>query len=414
MARTRRVRTLAHCAIMVLTVAAGARAGTPVPAELIDALKAADFRAREDATNQLIGRADFKIQDLDGALKTPGLTPEQRARLLRAVRSRFFDGQRAALGVAFDQFNNFGGNVIQRTIRNFPSGAVLRPGDQLIEIDGWTLPGGGGRFGSSSSARPYIICHDPGDVVPIKINRDGVEMTLDVPLGRFSDLQGEPLTEMELEEAWRVRAARYHPSADEMIRPDTLPSRGAFSADQRAMNIAIDPTFWSAVGGGTARGGRIDPAGELEASRAAIDRDQNGVRFNGGIGGAGVRIVGGEVFINGRRVQNGEVVDGMRVQIDPGGGVRIEGGGVRIGGGAPAAGGAGLVGGVPQVRAMLEQQIADAKERIALVDRMLEAEELDEAQRTLLKTRRAAYEQELQSLQQMLRLQDDFRVPVRP
>lgn len=400
MARSRRVWTLAHSALAALAVTSGALAGTPVPTELIDALKAADYRTREDATNQLVGRADFKVQDLDAALKTPGLTAEQRARLLRAVRARFFDGQRAALGVAFDQFNNFGGNVIQRTIRNFPSGAVLRPGDQLLEIDGWPIPSGGGRFGNSN-ARPYIICHDPGDVVPIKVNRDGVELTLDVPLGRFSDLQGEPLSEQELEEAWRVRAARYNPPADEAIRPGSLPVRGAFSADQRAMNIAIDPTFWSAVGGGTARGGRIDPAGELEASRAAIDRRVDGVQ----IGGAGVRIVGGEVFINGRRVQNGEVVDGMRVQIDPGGGVRIEGG-ARLGGAG--------AGGVPQVRAMLEQQIADAKERIALVDRMLEDADLTPEQRDLLKMRRVAYEQELQSLQQMLRLQDDFRVPVRP
>lgn len=312
----------------VLSVAVAAPASTPVPTELLDGLKARALSEREAAMEQLTARADVKLDAIDEALARPDLTPEQRQRLLRVAREKFNVSPRAALGVSFDLGPQE--NVIQRPIENFPASKVLKPGDQIIEIDGWKL-GRRASFRQVSTARPFIISHDPGDVVPITVMRDGEEVKVQVELGRFDRLQMTmPIDDFELARAWNVREATWDRAWGHEIDAgadiDPYPDRGTISdRELSAAREAMAGMRPSVVAGGQAQGGvRADGGGGYEGKgrerdeRAARDlgRVLNG---GGGGGGGGVALRGGvqivmqggnanpQVWINGRPARPDEI-----------------------------------------------------------------------------------------------------------
>lgn len=300
----------------LLACSGHALASTPVPSELLDALKDDDFAKREEATTQLIGRADVSLKNLDYTLTHTDLTPEQRSRLLAAAKHRFRTSPRAALGVAFD-FPN-GGQIgipeapepvrIRQVMAQFPSSRVLLSGDAILSIDGWKVE----RTGSGpGGVRPFIISHDPGDEVDMEIERAGAVMKVKVQLGNFADLSDQRmLGPSEIEEAWEVRSARFRGADVEPVLPATehlawFDQQGLSVVDHERIartnaNRAGEgdgdgPAL--ATGGGQSAGGR-----EIER-RALTRREEDFGRPREFRGNAQIIVNNGELIVNGRRIR---------------------------------------------------------------------------------------------------------------
>ncbi len=301
---------------MLLACSGRALASTPVPSELLDALKDDDFAKREEATTQLIGRADVSLKNLDFTLTHTDLTPEQRSRLLAAAKHRFSTSPRAALGVAFDFAN--GGQIgvpeapeavrIRQVMAQFPSSRVLLAGDAILRIDGWKVE----RTGSGpGGVRPYIISHDPGDEVDMEIERAGAVLRLKVQLGNFADLSDQRmLGPTEIQEAWEVRSARFRGANVEPVLPAAehlawFDEQGLSVIDHERIartraNRAGEGDGESpalATGGGQSAGGR-----EVER-RALTRREEDFGRPREFRGNAQIIVNNGELIVNGRRIR---------------------------------------------------------------------------------------------------------------
>jgi hypothetical protein len=302
--------------LMLLAASPAAVASTPVPAELLRELASPDAETRERAQEQIVGRADLKLKDLDALILDGTLSPEAYFRCVGAARPKFESSPRGAMGVSFS-LERRGLNIVQSAMEGFPSVKVLRPGDRIVEIDGWQPDPYRSDFMSGGSARPFIISRDPGDVIPLKIIRDGQEVQVDLELGKFSDLKNtNPLSDSELKAAWDVRRGRYQKSLPVINGPATEES-GLESADLHDQQIGLDAVngqVTPAAGGGQSRTGRtLDDLNERLASRPTRNLRDG---FDPGLNRQ-VMIRAGEVIVNGRRVRNGEMIGGARVVIDP-------------------------------------------------------------------------------------------------
>jgi hypothetical protein len=193
---------------------APARSAVVAPAEvalpasvaaLIADLASPDFATRDRASAELVTRRDDAFRAVEAALIAPGLTPEQEARLTTAARELFVQTPRGALGV---QFNTAAGaTIIAQLIPGFPAAQTLKPGDEILRVDGVSalMPTA---WGQARGVRPMVIARDPGDTIRAAIRREGREIELDVQLGRFNDLRGQPLSGADLAEGWALRWAR--------------------------------------------------------------------------------------------------------------------------------------------------------------------------------------------------------------
>jgi hypothetical protein len=94
---------------------------------------------------------------------------------------------------------------------------VLFPGDQIIEADGHAITHQG-------TLRSLILSHSPGDLMPLKVRRDGAEIETELALGSFADLDGpgSPRT-VDLLGAWHLRRARLGDTRGPVIEPQPLP-----------------------------------------------------------------------------------------------------------------------------------------------------------------------------------------------
>jgi hypothetical protein len=219
--------------------------------QLVTDLGSEDFEKREAATIALALNQDLPLSTIEAFLSRPGLSPEQRARLLVAAREAFVRSPRAAMGVEF-RLEETERAIIARAIDGFPSKMVVKEGDEIVEINGVPAANGLGR----SIFRPIIISRDPGDVLHLKVRRR-VEATgevavvpLEVPLGRYDDLRGNGNLfnrAADLVASWRVRSAPY------MAQPGTGGQPGA-----AAIAPGIPAEVWER-GEGQPRRGRGSP-----------------------------------------------------------------------------------------------------------------------------------------------------------
>ncbi|MDP1662707.1 MAG: PDZ domain-containing protein [Phycisphaerales bacterium] len=202
-----------------ISVALAAAAGEPRPIkDVVADLGSSDFKARETATDELTTN-DFTLAQIEAALKDPTLTAEQRTRLERAGLRHFKDIPHGALGVEFTGAIDVA--EIANVKKGFPSAATLKAGDIITQIDGEPITSRISNDRRSSTVRALVVSHDPGDEVPVVVQRNGQPVKLIVKFGDFKDLndafpapnpafiQSAPaIDESEFQAAWRQRLKR--------------------------------------------------------------------------------------------------------------------------------------------------------------------------------------------------------------
>ena len=196
------VAPLAHLACL-LALAANPRPLSQVVADL----GSTDYARREEATVELTLPKSFTLAELEAALKDPSLSAEQRLRLDEAAFRHFADSPRGALGVNFN--TNVRTAEVSSVLEKFPASAVLKPGDVITQIDGVPVTSRVSADGGWSTVRALIISHDPGDNVPVIVQRKGDEVPLTVKLGEFGGLgPSSAIYSYEMRAAWEHRLAR--------------------------------------------------------------------------------------------------------------------------------------------------------------------------------------------------------------
>ncbi len=230
--------------------------------ELIKKLDAPEALVRIEATEAIFQAPTITLKQIEAALRAGSLSAEQRQRLFGVAARRFYTEPRAAMGIQND--GNLGSHGVSLAFLQpgFPAAKVLRLGDRVIAAGGVTID-------TWETMRAVIISHDPGDVVPITVVREGATITLDVALGDFRTLrQPSSLDPMLLAEAWRLRShdlndpeqakvaplesgltpaawsVRFTPSADDAADLGLVPGR-----------IGVDDGGLGLVAGGEPRGG---------------------------------------------------------------------------------------------------------------------------------------------------------------
>lgn len=202
--------TAALAALTALAAAAAQPGQTGATDEdlqrLVGLLNSPKHEVRNEATLALKIEERFTLERLEQALRRPGLTPEQRQRLLDIHLARFERTPRAAMGVQFD-YTLPQRVIIQRTYEPFPASRVLRPGDMITAADGVRLHG----LDAAVTMRSIILSHDPGDEVPIVVQRGAERLDLTIRLGRWADFQGPARSTpvaSDIRAAWLIRIER--------------------------------------------------------------------------------------------------------------------------------------------------------------------------------------------------------------
>jgi hypothetical protein len=185
----------------VQTKPEAAESAEPRAEQLARLLRDLDSEALETRERATRGLADLNLgqEELEAALRTPGLSPEQRARLGRLGPGVLYSTPRGALGVSFN--NGRDELRISSTIEGFDSCRVLRSGDEIEAIEGH-------RVTSTRDRRAPIIMNPPGTEISVKVVREGTPRTFRVRLGDFSNLNGGRWDRVSLSdcaEAWALR-----------------------------------------------------------------------------------------------------------------------------------------------------------------------------------------------------------------
>lgn len=220
---------------------------------LVDDLGAPELSRREAATEAIETNRAIRLRHLERWLREPGLSPEQRTRLMGLARARFWSEPRAAMGVRRDgPFAGSRGVILTAITPGFPAAEVLRAGDRIETLDGYKLD-------EFEMFRYVIIAHDPGDEIPATVIRDGVTLNLKIKLGHYAAL-GLNLEENVLVEGWRLRSRPYasQAAAGSRIKLET-PALTRPVNDATAMGLEADGGTIGVVAGGEARESRPPP-----------------------------------------------------------------------------------------------------------------------------------------------------------
>lgn len=176
-------------------------------------------RLMESAVLEMAHRPDFSL--------------ETRTRLIGALRQRFMNSPRAAMGIQFGGVTPVG-VIIGHAFDGFPSRdlRLLQPQDIITAIEGVRLDAQLTQQGDSTRVqelvRAIILSHEPGEQVRLSIIRPGLAPNIDgqvvgervldssgqhldllVPLGAYTALPtNRDDQRFTLENAWRVRMER--------------------------------------------------------------------------------------------------------------------------------------------------------------------------------------------------------------
>lgn len=173
----------------------------PPIAELVARLDAEVFAARRQATADLLGRGDLTLDVAEWLATEPDLSPEQKLRLERLALEVFGRGPRAAVGIRFPPEGDTGVRI-QEVLPGFPASDVLRAGDRIVEADGLAIT-------QQATFRAAILSHSPGEVMAMKLVREGETLEVDVPLDSFGRLVGAAAPRPgDLLAAWTLRRSR--------------------------------------------------------------------------------------------------------------------------------------------------------------------------------------------------------------
>lgn len=117
------------------------------------------------------------------AVRRPGETDEEyRNRVLEQMDDSNFIAIQVALGVlGYPQEV-----VITEILGGIPATDVLEPGDVVLSVDGMQV-------GSIEDVTPIIEDHEPGEVIPLVVERQGEQVEVQVQLSEREDEPGMPM-----------------------------------------------------------------------------------------------------------------------------------------------------------------------------------------------------------------------------
>lgn len=136
---------------------------------LVDQLEHPSFDVREQATRALIESHPDRLQMYALLSRSKALSPEQRYRVLTALRESLLRTPRGAIGIsmqAMQQFDNLGTIEIRVTdlIPGLPAEKVLKVGDRITQVDGRPLT-------MHDDLQFRVQCKKPGDTVRLTVKR---------------------------------------------------------------------------------------------------------------------------------------------------------------------------------------------------------------------------------------------------
>ncbi len=250
-------------------VAIGLFAGTGL-ADPIAALDHAEYAERERASERLIEAVNGELKRLEAMIRDRELTPEQRARLESIGWEIFQRGPRAGMGVSF------GGEVprgvqIGGTVPGFDAADVLAAEDIILEMNGQELD-------SVDTMRYLIVARDPGDVMRLKVQRQGRVIDAAVRMGAFAQLDARPqqIVPDVMENAWKARLGEW-PEAEHRVLTEARLSGPAPATNPFVSSEGFDrwlahgePLPPRLTGGGEPTGG-LAPCGRLRVRVAGRD-----------------------------------------------------------------------------------------------------------------------------------------------
>lgn len=224
--------------------------------KLLDEREGLDWRSRWRIDLQLSSDdPNIELSDIEDVAQRRELTPEIRELLEVAALNRFrTETTKGALGVSFGATRP--GHVEIQTIVGdgaFPAADMLKPGDVIVEVNGKQV-------GGSAHLRAEILSRQPGDTLPVLIQRDELAVARELPLGSYQNLTGAAMIEIDvLREALELRRERL---GIDFPSPDTIGG-------------AIDPQDWIDAAfpdGPAARTGPMNDSIAIGAVRSGRDR----------------------------------------------------------------------------------------------------------------------------------------------
>lgn len=218
----------------------------------LDAVSLAERRAAEEA---LVARR-VPLSEMLGVLSRPGLSAEQRQRLVGVVSRQVERIPRGALGIRMDTGRDIGrGVVVSGFVEGMPASSVLELGDRIVEIEGAPTPTANELIGA-------VQRRLPGEVIRLRVVRieDGLEeeKAIDLVLGSVEQLQQDDTDPFARQNP--VIAERTRFIAELQLRHGAssipVPTRAAMEEDSRHPELR-----------------RVDRVAELLASAAIVDRE---------------------------------------------------------------------------------------------------------------------------------------------
>ncbi|MBX3359254.1 MAG: hypothetical protein KF745_12605 [Phycisphaeraceae bacterium] len=209
---------------------AASPADGPMP-RLVALLDDPSYQVRQDASAQLVASTDITLPMIEATLaNAASLSPEQRERLISAGRTRFERSPRGAMGIRPILTGLLRDRIIiDQTVPNFPCARLLEEGDILESADGARLVGPE----AWELLRALIIAHEPGEVLSVVVLRGKDRLALDIPLGRYADLEGGGVDARSIPRAWNLRASRLLTRSEPPIRS------GITAADWRETDALV-------------------------------------------------------------------------------------------------------------------------------------------------------------------------------
>ncbi len=237
---------------------------------LITRLDSESWAEREEAFRELQAHPAATEDRLAALAKDEAFSLEQRRRLAGAVRERFINSPRGAIGIQFAPGTSTEPAIIDEARPNFPAGqlGLLRAGDRIDAVDGIELapkpdpnaPVVRARavFNMNDPVRQklisYVVSRNPGDQITLRIRRPIGPARLDagnnlnamagdappplefetlevrVPLGSYDDLHPVPAQRQQVAlQAWPNRAAKL----------------GLSDMDPPLITSNLDPDVWN-------------------------------------------------------------------------------------------------------------------------------------------------------------------------
>ncbi len=218
---------------------------------MVGQLDAGSLQSRTDLTNAMVSRDDFDINAVyllmageEGIQDGQSITFEQRDRLMRILERRQLEYP-GVIGITMDERSGPLSVGIRSVVPDAPSARVLRPGDQILEINGQPLQALG-ESDPSAALQFAVAARRAGDPLTMLIERNGVEIEVTTRLADSQKLTefGSTRLQAKRQDIWNVVSASVSPTPipiplmdeyGELITEVVQSEQSTFDGNQRRM-----------------------------------------------------------------------------------------------------------------------------------------------------------------------------------